>query len=84
MTNNPSEQSDLDSFESLASEYAQKVRRGESPDIEEFASRNDQLAARVQRLFPMLEMLEQHGSSGAWTEMELLAEHIVRVSNASQ
>ena len=61
------------SFDDLASEYARKIRIGESPTIESYAQRSQELASRVRRLFPLLEMMEQQGDfRDDWSEQDLL------------
>ena len=63
----------LESFESLASEYAQQIREGNDGDIEQYANRNPELASRIRRLFPVLQMMERQGESrDSWTADELL------------
>jgi hypothetical protein len=42
----------------LAEEFTQRVREGKLPDIEEYASRYPELAARIRELFPTLMLLE--------------------------
>lgn len=74
MSNQPKPSAALESFESLASEFAELVRSGKSPEISEFADRNGELASQIQRLFPVLEMLERNGVSDVWSEQNLLAE----------
>lgn len=72
MTNAHNERTESNSFDSLALEYAQLVRRGENPDINKFARRNEKLASQVLRLFPVLELMEQSGVSNVWSEAALL------------
>jgi WD40 repeat protein/predicted Ser/Thr protein kinase len=52
-----SEQADL--FDELAEELLRRCRRGERPDIEEFAGRFPELAVRIRKLFPTLLALER-------------------------
>ena len=59
-------------FDAMASEFAQQLREGKSPDIAEFASRDQDLAARIERLFPVLEMMERNGRREDWSEADLL------------
>lgn len=62
------------SFDALATEFAEEVRGGKDPSIESYAQRNGELASRVRRLFPVLEMLERQGESrDSWSEQDLLA-----------
>jgi serine/threonine protein kinase len=42
----------------LAEEYSTRVRRGELPDLEEYAARHPDLAGRIRALFPTLLLLE--------------------------
>jgi eukaryotic-like serine/threonine-protein kinase len=54
MTEDPQ---DRDPLEALASEYLQSQRRGEAPDVEDYARRHPDLADEIRDLFPaMLEM----------------------------
>jgi serine/threonine protein kinase len=68
---NQKTESHSDQFDEMVSEFSRLVREGKSPDIDEFASRNEALASRVQRLFPVLEMMELRGESREWSEIEL-------------
>lgn len=49
------------SLAELTEEYLESLRAGRSPSIEDFAQRNPDLADRIQRVFPMLGMMEQVG-----------------------
>src|SRR3954469_21664280 len=42
----------------MAEEFAARWRRGERPDVEEYAARTPALAERVRALFPTLMLLE--------------------------
>ena len=42
----------------LAEEFSGRVRRGEMPDVEEYARRHPELAERIRALFPTLMLLE--------------------------
>jgi len=59
-------------FDAMASEFAHELRAGKSPKIDDFANRDKELASRVQRLFPVLEMMERDGQSSDWSEADLL------------
>ncbi len=48
-----------DPFELLASEFADRCRRGESPSVEEYAERNPELAGEIRELFPTIAAMEQ-------------------------
>ena len=73
MTENQIEESPSDAFEAMASEFAIQIRKGQTPSIDEFANRNQELASRVLRLFPVLELMERNGEySDQWSEAELL------------
>ncbi len=57
MNENPSQTQ----FENLADEFAEEIRAGKRPAIEDYAQRHPGLADKVRRLFPVLQMMEQHG-----------------------
>jgi len=67
---NPNSLSNL--FDSMAAEFADLIRQGKSPDIDKFAKRNAELAPRVLRLFPVLEIMERQGETNNWSEFDLL------------
>ncbi len=48
----------------LAAEFREKLRRGESPEIEPYADRYPQLADQIRQLFPTLLLMEQSAASG--------------------
>ena len=50
--------SDRDPVEVLAEEFRARLRRGERPDVEEYARRHPDLAEQVRDLFPALLMVE--------------------------
>jgi serine/threonine protein kinase len=43
----------------LANEYLERRRRGENPEIEEYAERNPEFAAEIRDVFPMLQIIEK-------------------------
>jgi len=43
----------------LAKEFTERLRRGESPDIEQYAQRHPELAERLRQLFPTLVLMER-------------------------
>jgi serine/threonine protein kinase/WD40 repeat protein len=47
----------------LAEEFTHRVREGKLPDVEEYASRYPELAARIRELFPTLMLLEGAAAS---------------------
>src|SRR5438477_7570210 len=51
----------------LAEDFSARVRRGELPDVEEYAARHGELAERIRALFPTLLLLEglANGSADA-------------------
>ena len=48
-------------FDDLAEEFAQRIRKGERPQVAQYADANPDLATQINRLFPVLEMMEQRG-----------------------
>lgn len=52
---------DESAFEELADQFAQEIRRGESPQIASYADRFPAHATAINRLFPVLEMMERNG-----------------------
>lgn len=48
-----------DTVELLASEFAERVRRGEQPSVEEYLRRHPELADSLRELLPMVEALER-------------------------
>lgn len=52
--------SERDPLEILAEEFISSQRRGENPQLEEYAQRYPDWANRIRQLFPMLLMLEDH------------------------
>ncbi len=50
--------SDRDPVEVLAEEFRGRLRRGERPDVEDYARRHPDLAAAIRDLFPALQMVE--------------------------
>ena len=48
-------------FDDIAEEFAQRIRKGEDPQISQYATANPSLASQINRLFPVLEMMEQRG-----------------------
>jgi serine/threonine protein kinase/WD40 repeat protein len=51
-----------DLLSNLAHEFAERYRRGERPDPNEYAERYPELAEQIRELFPALAMMEQFGS----------------------
>ncbi len=49
----------------LAEEFTARVRAGQMPDVEEYAAKHPELAARIRELFPTLMLLEGMAGSGA-------------------
>jgi serine/threonine protein kinase len=50
---------DRDPLEILAEEFMEKQRRGESPSVEEYASRHPELAGEIRELFPTITAMER-------------------------
>src|SRR5271163_2529093 len=50
--------SDRDPVEVLAEEFRERLRRGERPDVEDYARRHPDLAEQIRDLFPALLMVE--------------------------
>ena len=50
-----------DQLDELAEEYLERIRQGEKPTIEDYASAYPELADRIRGLFPMLRVVEQLG-----------------------
>src|SRR5579871_791518 len=48
----------------LAEDFSGRIRRGELPDVEEYASRYPELAGRIRALFPTLRLLEGMAAGG--------------------
>jgi serine/threonine protein kinase/WD40 repeat protein len=51
-----------DLLNDLAYEFAQRYRRGERPDLTEYANRHPELAKQIRDLFPALVVMEEFGS----------------------
>jgi eukaryotic-like serine/threonine-protein kinase len=51
--------SDRDPLEQLAEEFIDRCRRGEHPEVSEYARRNPDLAERIRGLFPTLALVEE-------------------------
>ncbi len=49
-------------FEDLADQFANQIRRGDSPKISEYARNYPTHAETIRRLFPILEMMERNGT----------------------
>ena len=54
---------DRDPVEELAESFIERHRRGERPQISEYAEKHPELAGRIRELFPALVMVEQLGSA---------------------
>ena len=54
---------DRDPVEKLAESFIERHRRGERPQISEYAEKHPELAGRIRELFPALLMVEQAGSA---------------------
>ena len=63
---------DVDSFDEVANEFAELIRRGENPVVDQFADEHPDIADKIRQLFPILEMMERHGDSrDSWSANEL-------------
>ncbi len=51
-----------DTLEALADEFAERLRRGESPTIAQYADSHPELADEIRELFPSIQMMEQLAS----------------------
>ena len=51
--------SNHDALDALADEFAQRLRRGESPAIAQYAEAHPELASEIRELFPSIQMMEQ-------------------------
>ena len=54
--------SDSSVVETLADEFAERLRRGESPSISEYADAHPECADEIRELFPSVQMIEQLAS----------------------
>jgi eukaryotic-like serine/threonine-protein kinase len=54
--------SELDVFNELAHDFAERYRRGDRPSLKEYADRHPELAEEIRELFPALVMMEKIGS----------------------
>jgi eukaryotic-like serine/threonine-protein kinase len=68
-------------FESLAEQFAQQLRAGFDPDVEQFAREHPELAERIRTLFPILQMMEQQQLAEMLDESELLEEELKQLNN---
>src|SRR5262245_189514 len=50
---------DRNPIDALAEEFVDRLRRGQRPTVEEFATRHPELAAEIRDLFPALAVMEQ-------------------------
>ena len=48
-----------DTLDALADEFAERLRRGESPTIAQYADAHPELADEIRELFPSIQMMEQ-------------------------
>ena len=48
-----------DTLDALADEFAERLRRGESPTIAQYAEAHPELADAIRELFPSIQMMEQ-------------------------
>jgi serine/threonine-protein kinase len=55
-------ESALDLISDVAHEFAERLRRGERPTIDEYVQRYPDFAVQIRELFPALAMMEQFGS----------------------
>ncbi len=55
----PDPSSDRDPVEALAAEFAERIRRGERPAVEEYATKHPALAKKINELFPTIAQMEQ-------------------------
>ena len=53
---------EIESIEVLADSFLARYRRGERPDLEEYAAHHPELAGQIRDLFPALVALEAGGS----------------------
>ncbi len=63
---------DRDPVDVLADEFAERLRRGETPPVQEYVERYPELAEQIQEVFPSVVLLEQlnsqHESEVEWLE----------------
>jgi eukaryotic-like serine/threonine-protein kinase len=52
-------QTERDPLEMLAAEYMERLRRGQRPDIEDYAARHPALAQGIRELFPTIAVTER-------------------------
>ncbi len=67
-------------FESLAEQFAQQLRTGSAPDIEQYAREHPELAERIRNLFPVLRLMEQQQLSEIVDESGLLEEELKQLN----
>ncbi|MDJ0975153.1 MAG: protein kinase [Planctomycetota bacterium] len=48
---------DTELFDALAEDYVERMRRGEAPDLDDYAREHPQLAEQIRRLFPLLSVM---------------------------
>ena len=63
-----------DPVEALGEEYLSRLRRGETPEIDDYARRYPELAVGIRRLFPLLRTLEDFGPEAEKDEAQPLPE----------
>lgn len=56
------DESDHDPLDVLADDFAERLRRGETPTVAEYAEAHPELAAEIRELFPSIQMMEQLAS----------------------
>ena len=49
-------------FDEIADRFAVEIRNGYSPQVEDYANDHPDLATKILRLFPVLEMMERQGT----------------------
>jgi serine/threonine protein kinase len=59
LTNQTAEHDSLDPFDRLAQEFAARIRKGETPSIDEYAARHPEDAPRIHMLLQSVALIEQ-------------------------
>ncbi len=70
-------------FDSLADQYVDQIRAGDSPDIEKFVSKHPEHESRIRELFPVLQMMESRISEDIESDSELLNDELSELKGVS-
>ncbi|MDB4777906.1 tetratricopeptide repeat protein [bacterium] len=70
-------------FDSLADQYVDQIRAGDSPDIDKFVSLHPEHESKIRELFPVLRMMESRVSEDIESDSELLKDELNELKGVS-